>query len=70
MFLIIYLLTPLISNCCISVYSSYVEKEETKRKELGIDLKDVPLDMKDNQELADKGINPHPAEPAYTLQSM
>ena len=34
---------------------SYVETEETKRKELGIDTDEVPLEILDNKELADKG---------------
>ena len=32
-----------------------MEKEEAKRTDLGIDLAEVPLDLHDNQELADKG---------------
>ena len=38
-----------------SVSRCFVEKEEAKRTDLGIDLAEVPLDLHDNQELADKG---------------
>ena len=42
--------------CLFYFIRSYVEAEETKRKELGIDTEEIPLEiLHDNQGLAEKG---------------